>query len=370
VCGQLCKKRSALYLNYISKEEIALNHIERFYATIERKPVDRPACWLGIPDKKSYKILFDHFNVKNINELKAVIDDDIYPIELPYHSPTSAAIYSAFNFAKNPVGKPGERTLSAPGFFEDYEDPDKVDDFDWPDPKKYIDPEECRKIANTVPKDHICLGVIWSAHFQDTCAAFGMETALVKMMTEPEMYKAVDDKILNFYLNANEIFYNAMKGKLHAILIGNDMGSQKGLMLSPKLIRQFIIPGAKRLIEQAKRYDLKIIYHSCGAISEIIPDLIEAGVDVIHPIQPLAKGMEPQGLKDQFFDKVAFCGGVDAQNLLVTGTPQDVAAKVQNLKDIFHTGLIISPSHEAILQDCNPANIEALFNAVKQKMPK
>jgi len=343
-----------------------MNHLERFYKTVERQPVDRPASWLGLPDKKAYTGLFEHFKVKNMDELRDKIDDDVYPVELPYHSPTSDAIYAAFDFAKNHEGATEDRTLTAPGFFEDYEDPSLINDFAWPDPEKYISIDECKKVVEIAPKDRAILGVIWSAHFQDTCAAFGMESALMKMLTEPEMYKAVDDKIIEFYLKANKIFYEATKGKLHAVLIGNDMGSQLGLMLSPKLIREFIMPGAKKLIKQAKSYGLKVIYHSCGSIFDVIPDLIEVGVDVIHPIQALAKGMEPNHLKANFDDEISFCGGVDAQEMLVNGTPEQITQKVLELRSIFPTGLIISPSHEAILPDINPANIEALFSAVKK----
>ena len=149
------------------------------------------------------------------------------------------------------------------------------------------------------------------AHFQDTCAAFGMETALMNMIAAPELYEAVNKKVLEFYLKANRIFYEATKGKLHAVLIGNEMGSQRGLMISPELVRRFVIPGCRRLAEQAHSYGLKVIYHSCGAISDIIPDLIDAGVDIIHPIQALAAGMEPEGLKEKFGDRVSFlrrCG--------------------------------------------------------------
>ena len=164
----------------------------------------------------------------------------------------------------------------------------------------------------------------------------------------------------------NELLYEATKGKLHAVLIGNDMGSQRGLMLSPQCVRDFVIPGCRKLVEQAHAYDLKVIYHSCGSIVDVIPDLIAAGVDVIHPIQALAAGMEPQNLKDRFGDKVSFCGGVDTQDLLVNGTPEQVRAKVEELRTIFPTGLIISPSHEAILPDVPPANIHALFEAVNR----
>ena len=342
-----------------------MNHIERFYATVNREPVDRPASWLGIPDEDAHNALFSYFGVNSVNELKKKIDDDIFTVEIPYKSPTSNAIYSAFNFSKENEVNLKERTLTSPGFFEDYEDPSKIDDFNWPDPSKYIDAMECKKVVENAPEGYPVMGVIWSAHFQDACAAFGMETALVKMLTEPEMFRAIIDRITEFYLKANKIFYEATKGKLHAVLIGNDFGSQTSLILSPEALREFVLPGTKKLIEQAKSYGLKVIHHSCGAIYDIIPDLIEVGVDVIHPIQALAKGMDPYKLKENFGNKVTFCGGVDAQNLLVNGTPEEVKAKVLELKSLFPTGLIISPSHEAILPDIAPVNIEALFNAVK-----
>jgi uroporphyrinogen decarboxylase len=342
-----------------------MHSIERFYATLERKTVDRPASWLGLPAPQAESKLNSHFGTQSMDELKNKIEDDIYPIELPYHSPTSHAIYAAFDFAKEGDYDEQDRTLTTPGFFEEYSDPDKINDFDWPDPKKYIDPKECARIAEEAPKDKAIVGVIWSAHFQDACAAFGMEEAFVKMICEPEMFQAVIDKIVDFYLEANEIFYEATRGKIHGVLIGNDLGSQQCLMLSPDLIREFVLPGTKKLVEQAKQYGLKVIHHSCGAIYDIIPDLIETGVDAIHPIQALAAGMEPDRLKEAFGDKVSFVGGVDAQFLLVHGTPQQVEDKVRELKHIFPTGLIISPSHEAILPDIHPENIEALFRAMK-----
>ena len=342
-----------------------MTHIERFYATIERNPVDHPASWLGLPVPDAYQALLKHFGIKKIEEMTHAVDDDIFPVELPYHSPTSNAIYAAFDFARDFKGNEVERTLTAPGFFEDYSDPSKIDDFDWPDPVKYIDPAECRAAVDAAPEDKAVLGVVWSAHFQDACAAFGMETALMKLALEPDMFRVVIDRILDFYLTANEIFYKAAEGKLHAVLIGNDLGSQSSLMLSADMIREFVLPGTRKLVEQAHRYGLKVIHHSCGSIRPIINDLIDTGVDAIHPIQALAQGMEPASLRDEFGDRVSFCGGVDAQYLLVKGSPDEVADKVMELKKIFPTGLIISPSHEAILPDIPPENIEVLFNSIK-----
>ncbi len=356
---------SRIYNNFVAQSiQIVMNHLERFFATVERRPVDRPASWLGIPDKSAIPELLKYFQVNNIQELKAKLDDDIYPVEVPYYSPTSNAIYAAFDFAKNKEGNPDERTLTAPGFFENCSDPEDINKFDWPDPEKYIDPGLCKKAVDQVPDGYAVMGVVWAAHFQDACAAFGMETALIKMMLEPEMFRAVIDKITEFYLKANKIFYEATKGQLHAVLIGNDFGSQNGLMVDPYLLKEFVFKGTKQLIDQAKSYGLKVIHHSCGSIYDIIPDLIELGVDVIHPIQALAAKMDPQRLKDDFGSQVSFCGGVDAQYLLVNGKPDDVRKKVKELKTIFPTGLIISPSHEAILPDINPANVEALFNEI------
>lgn len=183
----------------------------------------------------------------------------------------------------------------------------------------------------------------------------------MNMIANSEIYDAVNEKVLQFYLKANEIFYEATKGRLNAVLIGNDMGSQRGLMISPEMVRRFVIPGCRRLVEQAHSYGLKVIYHSCGSILDIIPDLIEAGVDAIHPIQALAAGMDARNLKEKFEGKVSFCGGVDTQDLLVHHSPAEVRAKVKELRELFPTGLIISPSHEAIMPDVPPENIRALF---------
>lgn len=343
-----------------------MDHRERFYRTINRECVDRPASWLGLPMPEAHAGLFRHFGVASVDELKRRLDDDIHPVELPYHSPVSNAIYMAFNFARQGQLSEDKRTLTAPGFFADRSDPARVDEFDWPDPEKYIDPAECRAVVGAAPEDYAVLGVVWSANFQDACAAFGMENALLAMMANPEMFQAVLARITDFYLRANEIFYQATRGRLDAVLIGNDFGCQTGLMLSAELIRRNVWPWARKLIDQAKAHGLKVIYHSCGSISELIPDLIEMGVDAIHPIQALARDMDARKLHKAYGGRISFCGGVDAQEMLVGGTPAEVRAKVAELKSLFPTGLILSPSHEAILADTRPENIEALFDEARR----
>ena len=122
-----------------------MNSIERFYATVAREAVDRPACWLGDPTPEAAEKLCKHYNVPNVSELKKICGDDFYAVEIPYHSPTCNAIFAAFDWYMNGSNVDVEhRTLTAAGCFNECED---VDDaiavnFPWPDPEKYIDPVE------------------------------------------------------------------------------------------------------------------------------------------------------------------------------------------------------------------------------------
>ena len=338
---------------------------ERFFNTMERRTVDRPAFWMGMPVHEALPALMEYFKADDLLSLKLAVNDDIWPVEVPYNSPPANHIACAFDFSMGADDDYEERTLTTKGWFAGRTDPDCVHEFLWPDPKEYMSLDGCREAICNAPQDFAVMGIMWSAHFQDACAAFGMEDALMTMLTDPEMFQAVIDRILEFYLEANEIFYEAGRGRLDAVLIGNDFGSQSGLMLSPENLRQFVFPGTRRLIDQAHDYGYKVIHHSCGAIRGIIPDLIELGADAIHPIQALAAGMEAQSLCDEFGGSTSFCGGVDAQNLLVNGTPGEVAQAARELCRIFPTGLIISPSHEAVLPDIPPANMAALSRAVQ-----
>lgn len=343
-----------------------MTHRERFLATIRRQPVDRPACWLGLPVPSAIPNLLKHFGVSTIDELKRCIDDDVYPISVPYDNPPTNDIGCSLSFAKS--GKDGatyERTLTAPGFFEDMTDPSLVETFPWPDPERHINFQKCRELARKAPEDMARMGIMWAAHFQDSCSAFGMENAFITMMLYPEMYQAVIDRITKFYLDCGEIFYEATKGYLDAVLIGNDFGSQNSLMVDPDSLRKFVFPGTKALVDQAKSYGLAVVHHSCGSIYPVIDDLLDMGIDTIHPIQAKAKDMQAEKLAADFH-RGSFFGGVDAQYLLVNGTPDEVRRDVHRLKRVFPTGLVISPSHEAVLPDIKVENIEALFQAVHE----
>lgn len=339
---------------------------ERVLRTIRRESVDRPATWLGEPTSGALARLTEHYGITDERDIKLRLDDDVFQFNIPYESPVASHICNAFEFAKK--GADGqtyeERTLTAPGFFEDYEDPDRVEEFPWPDPADHIDREELHRRVASTPAGKASMVLAWSPHFQDSCSAFGMETALAKMVLEQEMYTAVLDRITDFYLRANEILYESTKGILDIVLIGNDFGSQRGLMVSPDLLRQLVFSGTRKLIEQAHAYGVMVVHHSCGSIHPIIPDLVELGADAIHPIQALATDMEAEKLHADFGSIASFVGGVDVQDLMVNKSREDVLQRVGELVELFPTGLVVSPSHEALLADVPVGNIEAMFAAV------
>lgn len=335
---------------------------ERFFATINNETVDRPASWMGLPVKAAIPGLLKHFGASSEHEMKKIIGDDVWAVMVPYDNPPHYDIGCALSFGKaGPGGSQDERTLTAPGFFEDYDNPADVNKFDWPEPSKLIDPEESLRRVREVPKDKISMAFMWSAHFQDVCSAFGMEHALVVAMMNPDMFRAVIDRITDFYLEAGDAFYKSVEGELDVVVIGNDFGSQEAMLTDAHFLRELVFPGTKKLIDQAKSYGFKVMHHSCGSVYPVIGDIFDMGADIIHPIQALARDMSAEKLSPEFRGKGAFCGGVDAQNLLVNGRPEQVSARVEELMELFPSGLVISPSHEAILPDIDPANIEAMF---------
>jgi uroporphyrinogen decarboxylase len=335
---------------------------ERFRATIERKPVDRPAWWVGDPLPETIEGLRRYYGEADWAALKRRLDDDVWSFNVPFHCPPANHIACAFRWAK--VREYHERTLTAPGFFEGIRDPARVGEFAWPDPTACMDAAEVRAAAAAGPSDKARLALLWSCHFQDACAAFGMEDALVCILEAPDMFRAVIERIVAFYLAANDFVYAAAGDLLDAVLIGNDVGCQTGPMLAPAHVREFMLPGTRLLIEQAHRYGVKVIHHSCGSVRPLVADFLAAGADAIHPIQALAAGMAAEELAETFGGRASFCGGLDVQRLMVHGTPADVYRRTRRLIELFPTGLVVSPSHEALLPDVPPANVEALRRAM------
>ena len=251
--------------------------------------------------------------------------------------------------------------LSAGGVFAECEEVQEVLDFEWPDPD-YLDfSEVLEQLRNA--GDVYRAGGFWCPFFHHVADFFGMENYFIKMYTHPEVVHAVTRSVIDFYLEANARFFVATDGLVDAFFFGNDFGTQLDLLISPDSFREFVIPYFRQLTDLGHKHDMQVILHSCGAIKRVIPDIINLGVDALHPLQAKAANMNAESLASDFKSKVAFIGGVDTQDLLVNGTPEDIRVDVRRIKEALGPCLIISPSHEALLPNVPPANLEAMAEA-------
>ncbi|NIA31603.1 MAG: hypothetical protein GWP06_17055 [Actinobacteria bacterium] len=153
------------------------------------------------------------------------------------------------------------------------------------------------------------------------------------------------------------------------VYIADDLASQNALLISVDMYRKFLKPRWKKYIDTIKNRfgnHIKFHYHSCGAVAQLIPDLIDIGVDILNPIQPKADGMEPQFLKDTYGDRLSFSGGLDIQDILPNGTAEQVKSEAKRLVNILgkNGGYIASSAH-VIQPDTPVENVIAMIEGFK-----
>jgi uroporphyrinogen decarboxylase len=333
-----------------------MNSRERLKTIIAGEVPDRCGFWLGNPHPDSWPNLHGYFKTTTEEELRRKLNDDFRWI----------APWEAY---KHPEGKPifdvqrAEKDLGAGGIFSECEDVGQVEEFAWPNPD-YLDfsgiLQELKKAGDVYRASGF-----WCPFFHDVAEFMGMENYFVKMYTHPEVVHAITGHVIDFYLEGNRRLFEQAGDMIDAFFFGNDFGSQFSLLLGREELRQFLFPYMSKLIRLAQEYNYQVIMHSCGSVYRIIPDLIEMGVQALHPLQAKAADMSAETLAREFKGQIAFIGGVDTQDLLVHGTPEEIKREVQRLKKLLGPSYIISPSHEAILPDIPPANIEAMAEAAR-----
>ncbi len=201
-----------------------------------------------------------------------------------------------------------------------------------------------------------------SEPFLTYCQLRGLEQAYMDLAINPAMVHYGLDQLFDFCYENTTRIYEAIPGRVNISYVAEDMGSQESLLFSPKQIRTFFIPRMKRMIDLAHSAGAYVFHHSDGAVRRIIPDMIDAGIDVLNPIQWRCKGMEREGLKRDFGDKIIFHGGVDNQQTLPFGTAEDVQEEVKSNIEILGAdgGYIIAPCHN-IQANTPPENIVAMY---------
>lgn len=338
-----------------------MNGRDRIIDIINRRNTASPAYWKGNPHEDALDIYMNHFNVESEEDLAVLLGDDLRwrHAEPYYMHPEGKPIFDCY------LGKE-KKSHSQPGVFAQCESVSEVDEFPWPD-LKYLDFSEYReKIIKTHDDGMAFFGGFWCPYFHIVSDFFGMENYFIKMYETPDVVEAVTNHVLDFYDGANEILFNEMGDMIDMFFFGNDFGTQLDLFISPDKFRQFVLPGIKRLTATAARHGLKSMLHSCGSIVKALPMIIDAGVEAVHPIQARAAGMDAGTLAREYGADLVFMGGVDTQELLPFGTPEQVSDEVRRIAGIFGPDFIISPSHEALLANVSPENLTAMSRTAKE----
>ena len=175
------------------------------------------------------------------------------------------------------------------------------------------------------------------------------------------------DRLMELHLARLERFLRAAGSHLDIILFGDDLGSQKGPQISPAMYREFFKPRHQLLWRRAKELaNVKILLHCCGGVRELLPDLIDAGLDAINPVQISCRGMEARELKAEFGQQLTFWGGgCDTQNILLNGTPDQVREHVrQQVETLSPGGGFVFQQVHNILANVPPANVVAMLETV------
>jgi len=190
----------------------------------------------------------------------------------------------------------------------------------------------------------------------------GMENSLMDVVLYPAMFAAIMEKCADYNLALAKCAVNRIS--LDWLWTGDDVAGQNGMMMGPQSWRKSIKPQLERIFHFGKSRNLWVAYHSCGSIPDIIPDLIDIGLDVLNPVQGNCPGMNPAALKREFGESLAFMGGVDTQELLPKGTVQEIQREVSNLIEVMSTGggYILAASH-TIPPETPLDNIFAMYSA-------
>lgn len=197
----------------------------------------------------------------------------------------------------------------------------------------------------------------------------GWDVFLMDLVIHKDLAHHLMDRMVECHLRNLERYLDAVGDYIQIIQMGDDLGTQWGPQISPQLYREMIKPRHQRVYGYVKEHsDIYVFLHSCGAIFDLIPDLIEAGVDILNPVQTSARGMDPVALKRKFGQALTFWGGgCDTQRVLPRGTPEEVQRDVRERLRIFAPGggYVFAQVHN-VQPDVPPENLVAMFQAVQE----
>jgi uroporphyrinogen decarboxylase len=268
------------------------------------------------------------------------------------HMPKTGGFY--FDWVDFPITEP---TMAA------------LDAYHWPSP----DPAEVNAQLGQQAKhlyensEYALVGsaVIGGGIFEQPARVMGMQNFLMALVSEPAFADRLMETITDIYIESCNNYLDQVGPYIQVFTYWDDLAGQNGWMIRPELYRKLVKPKQKRLVEAIKRKtDAKLFYHCCGAMRDLIPDLIEIGFDIINPVQVSARGMDTKALKAQFGRDIVFWGGgVDTQRVLPFGKPEEVVDEVKRrIDDLAPGGGFVFAAVHNIQDMVPPENIVAAFD--------
>lgn len=327
-------------------------------ALIAGEDVPRCGFWIGNPMPETIAAYERESGLQGLEAIERSLGDDIRWIT-PHYDPMTYRHPRGVKMRPwkdaNPHGLAGGPLSAATTIAE-------LDRFEWPD-VRYLD------FSTTIERlrqtgDYYRLSGFWSPFFHDLTYLLGTEDLLIKMYTDPDVIHEILNRLCGFYYEANELFYREAGDLIDGMFFGNDFGAQTDLLITPDQFETFFLPWIERFSRQAHKRGYQSVLHCCGSIYRIIDRLVEAGVDCIHPIQAKAHNMDAEYLATHFKGRLAFMGGIDTQEMLPEGSPEEVAAEVRRVADLLGPRIILGSSHEVLMPNVPYANVKAMSEAV------
>ena len=348
-----------------------MNSKERVIAALNHQTPDRvPATMEGVPE--TWDNMKKHLSVETDEEVMNILEIDTRIMDLPpYIGPElkTSSNKSGDTIYTHPFGFKYEKKWNGIEYnnFTVYHPLEGVKTIeqlnaymDWPNPD-HFDYEAVKRFCDTHKDKAIRIG--WPGPYQVLLDLVPAEEFYILMALNPELVHALLNRWNEFTMEMYEKMFIAGDGAIDFIRCCDDYGTQISLLFSPEMWTDYFADNTKKMVDLTHKYGAKYMQHSCGAVRSIIPNLIECGVDALEPLQKV-EGLEPADLKKDFGDKLCFQGGVDTQNLLPHGTPEEVKAETQSIIETLNVngGYILAPS-QVFEADIPAENIMAMYEA-------
>ena len=241
---------------------------------------------------------------------------------------------------------------------------DEINSYFWPDlGERYRYSDVAVQTKKFRERGYAVCGELYQTIFETAWLMRDMEVFLLDMLLNPEIAHAICENITQIRIKQARLYAEA---GVDILRLGDDIVSQQGLMISHDTYTVFFKDRIKRIIRAAKEVnpDIIIFMHSCGKVEDVIDDFIDAGVEVLNPIQPECNNLEAINLK--YKDRLSFWGGIGVQSVMPNGTPEEVRVRVKETNDLLgkNGGLLLAPAH--ILDPSIPwDNVMAFIDASK-----